>query len=86
MCACVQIQDELTQARSSAEDEVVRFKEEREQADRELQQVTSERDALREHLKVSRYLHSISLPHLPQRLLLTFLLMACYVVGHGGAL
>lgn len=92
MCVCVrarvQMQDELTQARSTVEDDVVRLKEERDQADRELQQVTSERDTLREHFKVSRYLHSTSLSlsilHL-QCLLLTFLLMTCSVVGRGGA-
>ncbi|KAM4629083.1 centrosomal protein of 135 kDa [Polymixia lowei] len=51
-----QVQDELRQARSAANlsADIVRLEEEREQADIELQQITSERDTLRERLKVAQ--------------------------------
>ena len=57
MCICVwfQAQEELRFARSAAaaSDDISRLRLEREQADAELQLVTSERDVLMERLKVS---------------------------------
>ncbi|CAB1332076.1 unnamed protein product [Coregonus sp. 'balchen'] len=53
---CKKVQEELRQARIGSElsTEVLRLKEEREQADADLQRITSERDTLREKLKVAQ--------------------------------
>ncbi|KAM6962785.1 centrosomal protein of 135 kDa [Aplochiton taeniatus] len=53
---CKQVQEELRQARSGTEisSELLRLKEEREQADADLRRMTSERETLRERLKVAQ--------------------------------
>ncbi|XP_021455103.1 centrosomal protein of 135 kDa isoform X2 [Oncorhynchus mykiss] len=53
---CKKVQEELRRVRTGSElsTEVLRLKEEREQADAVLQRITSERDTLRERLKVAQ--------------------------------
>uniref|UniRef100_A0A6Q2XQT8 Centrosomal protein 135 n=1 Tax=Esox lucius TaxID=8010 RepID=A0A6Q2XQT8_ESOLU len=53
---CKQVQEELRQARIDSEvsNEVLRLKDDREQAHAELQRISSERDTLRERLKVAQ--------------------------------